>query len=259
MNRFAIGRRIESYREKLKMSTQELADRIQRSQATISRIENGKQGLTFELLARIAAELRVHPFALLSDEPLRYSMLLPANEKTNGSYTPTLLANALYGGRVRRQLSVDAAASLLKIQVGELESVELALSSPDDGLITGMCQLYGLPVQEVLALKRFGQDAPYASRGLTCLQQVLSHVQQAVNKVAPGEEAATLTRIRTLLSSSDAEKRIVVEGQNSDIGLFVNRLSLHLMEALKDKDFRDSLVNLAGVVDRSSENPQAGI
>ncbi len=69
MNRFSIGRRIEAYRDRRKMSTQELASRVNRSQATISRIENGKQGLTFELLSRIADELRVHPFALLSDEP----------------------------------------------------------------------------------------------------------------------------------------------------------------------------------------------
>ncbi len=69
MNRFNIGRRIEAYRDRVKMSTQELAGRIKRSQATISRIENGKQGMTFELLACIACELRVHPFALLSDDP----------------------------------------------------------------------------------------------------------------------------------------------------------------------------------------------
>lgn len=69
MNRFSIGKRIEAYRDRRKMSTQELATRVDRSQATISRIENGKQGLTFELLSRIASELCVHPFALLSDEP----------------------------------------------------------------------------------------------------------------------------------------------------------------------------------------------
>jgi transcriptional regulator with XRE-family HTH domain len=69
MNRYNIGRRIEAYRDRLKMSTQELAGRIHRSQATISRIENGKQGLTFELLSSIASELRVHPFALLADSP----------------------------------------------------------------------------------------------------------------------------------------------------------------------------------------------
>jgi transcriptional regulator with XRE-family HTH domain len=71
MNRYDIGRRIEAYREKRGMSTQELAERIKRSQATISRIENGKQGLTFELLSAVADELRVHPFALLSDDPAR--------------------------------------------------------------------------------------------------------------------------------------------------------------------------------------------
>lgn len=71
MNRYNIGRRIEAYRDRLKMSTQELAARINRSQATISRIENGKQGLTFELLSAIAEELGVHPFALLADDSPR--------------------------------------------------------------------------------------------------------------------------------------------------------------------------------------------
>ncbi len=130
MNRYAIGRRIEAYRDKMKMSTQELAERINRSQATISRIENGKQGLTFELLSRIASELRIHPFALLSDEPLRSSVLLPATGKREGEYAPNLLANALHSGRIRRNLRIDAAAAMVAISQSELESIELALSSP---------------------------------------------------------------------------------------------------------------------------------
>lgn len=247
MNRYDIGRRIETYRDKLHMSTQELAERIKRSQATISRIENGKQGLTFELLSAIAAELRVHPFALLSDEPLRHSVLLPVSGKREGEYAPNLLANALHAGRIKRRLRIDAASQQLGVSPGELESIELALTSPEDSLLERMCDLYGLVASHMRALKQFGEEVTDIARGLAYLQQLFSHIHHLVQRVDDGEEGQVLSRIAELLNSADSDYPLPPDSSHDDIGLFLNRLSLHLVNALKDKDFRGKVFQLAGL------------
>lgn len=247
MNKFDIGKRIETYREKLKMSTQDLALRIHRSQATISRIENGKQGLTFELLSRIATVLRVHPFALLSDEPLRFSVLLPAVDRSTGEYAPNLLANALHSGRIRRGLKLDEAADALGLSASELEAIELALSSPESPLLGKLCKLYGLPREEMDALQRFGKDAPAMARGLAYLQQIFSHIYHMLRQVHPGEEGKALDKVKDLLESVDSEYPLPPDASSDDIGLFLNRLSMHLVNALKDKEFRGKMLQMSGV------------
>lgn len=252
MNKYDIGRRIEAYRDKMKMSTQELAERINRSQATISRIENGKQGLTFELLSRIASELRIHPFALLSDEPLRYSILLPVKGGHEGGYASSLLANALHGGRLRCKLRIDTAASALGVSPSEVESIELALSSPEDVLLERMCELYGLSTAQMRVLKKFTNEAPDIDRGLAYLQQVFSYLYHTIKDVAPGEERKMLDRIRSLLDSVDSDYPLPPDTSADDVGLFLNRLSLHLVTALKDKEFRGRVLQMAGVEELSA-------
>jgi transcriptional regulator with XRE-family HTH domain len=253
MNRYDIGRRIEAYRDKLRMSTQELAERIKRSQATISRIENGKQGLTFELLSAIAAELRVHPFDLLSDEPLRASVLLPATGRREGEYAPSLLANALQAGRLKRRLRIDAAAKLLRISPCELESIELTLTCPDDSLLPRMCALYELPADQMQALKRFNEAAPDIAGGFAYLQQMFSYISQLVRRVDEGDERRVVARIAELLNSAGSDCPLPLDSGSEDIGLFLNRLSLHLVNALKDEDFRGRMFELAGLAGTGGE------
>ncbi len=249
MNRYDIGRRIEAYREKLNMSTQELAGRIKRSQATISRIENGKQGLTFELLSAVAAELRVHPFALLSDETPRAPVLLPARERPGRAvaegYSPSLLSNALHGGRLRRNLRMDAAAEMLGLARADLEAVELAQAEPDDELLARLCSLYGLPRHEMETLRRFAADAPGTAKSLAHLQRICSHIRHMIRNGTEGEERRTLDRILELLESADAEHPMEPEASPDEVGLFLNRLSLHLVNALRDSDFRGKMLQLA--------------
>ena len=246
MNRYDIGRRIESYRDRLNMSTQELAERINRSQATISRIENGKQGLTFELLSRIASELRVHPFALLSDEPLRFSVLLPPSTKKDGQYTPTLLSNALQSGRLKRSLRIGTAAEMLGVTESELEAIELAISCPNDDLLERMGRLYGSSYDELLLLKSFGREAPRVAKGLAYLQHIFSHVYHMAKNAEEGAERRILDKISELLESADTESPMQPDSSSDDIGLFLNRLSLHLVNALKDKEFYGKVIQLAG-------------
>lgn len=246
MNRYDIGRRIEAYREKLNMSTQELAGRIERSQATISRIENGKQGLTFELLSAVADQLRVHPFALLSDDPPRAPALLPeTDEKAAAGYTPSLLANALHGGRLRRRLGLDAAAEQLGLTRPELEAVELAQTDPDGALLARLCDLYALPLGEMETLRRFAGDAPGAARRLAHLQRLFSRVRQLIKSCEEGGERRALDKILDLLESADAERPAEPDASPDEMGLFLNRLSLHLVNALRDSDFRGKMLQLA--------------
>jgi len=61
MNNKEIARRIGSLREKLGITTAELARRSGLSQAQVSRLENGKQGFRSATLARIAKALEVKP------------------------------------------------------------------------------------------------------------------------------------------------------------------------------------------------------
>ena len=262
MNRYDIGRRIEAYRDKVRMSTQDLAERIGRSQATISRIENGKQGLTFELLSSIASELRIHPFALLSDEPLRFSVLLPATGKKEGEYAPNLLANAIHGGRIQRKLRIDSAAEILGVSPSELESIELALSYPEDSLLSRLCELYGLSTAQMRVLKKFGEEAPDAARSLAYLQQLFSHIYHMIQRMEKGEERGVLDKIVELIESADSEYPLPPDSSSDDIGLFLNRLSLHLVNALKDKEFRGRVFQMAGLEgeqEASGKQPESTI
>lgn len=245
MNRYDIGRRIEACRENKRMSTQELAERINRSQATISRIENGKQGLTFELLAQIARELRVHPFALLSDEPLKHSVLLPATGKRGAGYRQNLLANALHAGRLNRHLAIDEAAGLMGVSPSEIEAIELALGSPDNHLLDRMCELYGLASEDMRVLLNFTQAVPDIARGLAYLQQLFSNIRHMIRQTPLGNERQTLERIGEMLDSADSEYPLPPDSSADDIGLFLNRLSLHLVNALKDRGFRGKILKLA--------------
>jgi len=70
MDSKAIGRKVSALREKLGMTTTELAKKVNISQAQISRLENGKQGFRANTLLRIAKALGVQPvYFFMEDEP----------------------------------------------------------------------------------------------------------------------------------------------------------------------------------------------
>ena len=64
----AIGRKINQLRDKLGITTTELAKRVGISQAQISRLENGKQGFRSNTLARISKALGVKPIYFFMEE-----------------------------------------------------------------------------------------------------------------------------------------------------------------------------------------------
>lgn len=237
MNKYNIGRRIGAYREKMKLSTQELANRIKRSQATISRIENGKQGLTPELLTQIARELRVHPFALLTDEPLRHSILLPVSDGNEDEYVPNLLAFALHAGRVNRNFRGAEAAEILGVPPGELRMIEMGLTHPDDELFEKICRLYGLDPGEMRTLAKIDQDAPDISRRLACLQRLMSKVKHICDRTKPGTEAKAIQDIASVVKMADAEHPLPKDDIITELGLIVEQNPENFAIALQDEDF----------------------
>lgn len=68
MDSKAIGRKVEALREKLGMTTTELAKKVKISQAQISRLESGKQGFRANTLIRIAEALGVKPVYFFMEE-----------------------------------------------------------------------------------------------------------------------------------------------------------------------------------------------
>lgn len=242
MNRHEIGRRIEVYRDKIRMSTQELAERIDKSQATISRIENGKQGLTFELLSRIASVLRIHPFALLSDEPLRHSVLLPIRDGQADEYAAGLLANSLHAGRIRSRFSIAEAASIVGVTAGELETVELALGWPEDTLLERLCGLYGLSFDEMRALRRFDEEVPGMARSLAHLQQIFSQIYHAVKQIEPGREHEALEKVPGFGANAASVDTFSPGDVPEEAQPILGRLCLHLINAFRDERFKNAIL-----------------
>jgi transcriptional regulator with XRE-family HTH domain len=63
-----FGERIRMLREMRGWQLEDLAERVEKSAATISRIENGKQNLTMVDILRIAQALEVAPSLLFSQD-----------------------------------------------------------------------------------------------------------------------------------------------------------------------------------------------
>lgn len=244
MNRYNIGRRIETYREKMGLSTQQLAVRINRSQATISRIENGKQGLTPELLTQIARELRVHPFALLSDEPLRQSILIPVPKDNTGEYVPTLLGIAIHSGRVKEKFRIAMAAHLLGVSKSELEMIELGLTQPEDGLLEKISHLFGMNLEELRLLNKMNSEFPELCRKLAYMQQMVAKISYVCQQTEPGKEISALSMISDMLGSSNYGFTISHgDTAASDEVSFAN-FSSRFGNLIRDKGFYEQFRNL---------------
>lgn len=72
--------RIRELREGKRLSQSQLAELVDSTQTIVSKIENGKQSLTTELLARYAEALGVHPSELVDDPQWNRVPLSQLNE-----------------------------------------------------------------------------------------------------------------------------------------------------------------------------------
>ncbi len=159
-----VGSRIARYRQRLGLSTQQLAERIGKSLATVSRIENSKQAVSLQLLVAIGKALRVHALGLLTDEAMMVSELLPPH--SGSDQVPGILAATLYIGRTTGRLSPETVAQQLEISAGELGAIELGLAVPSGEALAKLAALYQYDREELLALGRMERACPQLSRRL---------------------------------------------------------------------------------------------
>lgn len=81
---------LKSIRQGRKLSQQQLADMVGANQATISKIENGDDGVTLRMINQIAKALNVTPFALFSVPDLQ-SRAMVALERIDPDTRPAAL------------------------------------------------------------------------------------------------------------------------------------------------------------------------
>jgi len=60
----AFGEQVRRYRKRAGLTLKQLASRVDKTEASVSRIENGKQNITLEDIARVAEALQVPVAAL---------------------------------------------------------------------------------------------------------------------------------------------------------------------------------------------------
>lgn len=90
-----VGARIRTYRKMRKLTLQQLADRIHKSRASVSKYETGEVALDIETLAEIAQILEVSPGRLL-DIPMETEPLLLRPRPGTGGMSPFFQARRLY-------------------------------------------------------------------------------------------------------------------------------------------------------------------
>lgn len=246
MNRIAIGQRIASLRSRLNLSTQQLAERIGKSQATISRIENGKQGVNVELLARIAKTLKVHPFALLSESPLQHSILLPIKESGAKPGTGHSLSRLVENGRLRARLNLLDAAERLEIGTEELEAIELGYAAPDRDILLRMAEVYTLDGQYLLQLAEVAERFPEIGRRLDAIEQILGGISQALTKHSENlEHSPELRQLRQEVEDCLGLSYAPLSAERPAEYFSLGHVSDTLLEALQDREFHDQAEKLA--------------
>lgn len=90
-------------RERLGLTTTELASKVDMSQAQISRLENGKQGFRSHTLAKISEALGVKPiYFFLEDRDVSTAEVVRESGDLYGPGVPSELKEALRSPRFKR-------------------------------------------------------------------------------------------------------------------------------------------------------------
>jgi len=99
----AIGLRVMKLRERLGLTTTELASKVDMSQAQISRLENGKQGFRSHTLAKIAESLGVKPiYFFIENKKVTTADVVKENTDQYGPGVPAELREAMNSPRFKR-------------------------------------------------------------------------------------------------------------------------------------------------------------
>lgn len=100
MTKATVNNRIREFRQKLGLTTRNLAERVDTTGATISRFESGKQSLSQAWLHKIAKALGVSIEELLGDEPgisARYAPVVARVENGKWLEEQFYKGNEIYG------------------------------------------------------------------------------------------------------------------------------------------------------------------
>lgn len=99
-----VGSRLRRLRQEAGLTTTELAEQLGVSQAQVSRLETGKQGLRSDLITRVADALRVKPIYLFADKEPRASQVAAVRspEAQYGPGVPEALQKALPNPKFRQ-------------------------------------------------------------------------------------------------------------------------------------------------------------
>ena len=134
-----VGERIRAFRKVRGLTLQELADRIHKSRASVSKYENGEITLDIETLYEIAEALQVSPGRLLDYRPEIPLPSEPAGEKAGMS--PFFRARRLYfyfyDGRYKRLKDGIIDVREVEEEPGEDEEALAALLESDIAELVG--------------------------------------------------------------------------------------------------------------------------
>lgn len=248
MNRVLIGKRIESFRHKNGISTLDLAEKIGKSQATVSRIENGKQGISIEMLASIAAIFKVHPFALLSEQPLRHSVLLPAPSAAQSDAPLRITAIILHASRLAVGIEREEAAQRLAIGCEELEAIELGYALPDRETLELIIEMYPVERSLLISLVRIESEMPEVSERMA----LMHHFLGMTVTVLQGRRELLLAypdldRLYSEMRACFGENNMnAFSSRSSSVGVMGN-FSDCLVKALQNPNFHDKMEAMARI------------
>ena len=116
---------IRELRQKLGLSAKKLAERVDTTEATISRIESGKQNLSQTWLQKISQALGVHVTALLDEGPQVGRDIAPVIARIeNGKW----LENHFF--KAEDMYTMPVVASLEALGLSEQEALKLSAFEP---------------------------------------------------------------------------------------------------------------------------------
>lgn len=257
MNKAEIGTRIMKARIRRGLSTQQLAELIDKSQATVSRIENGKQGVGIELLNRLAQVLRVHPFSFLSDTPLRHSVLLPTGVAMRSDKPVRILPQTLQSGRMRARLTLKEAADYLQIPEQELEAIEMGYALPESGAIEKLAELYNLDEKELKELASMDKQYPRLSQRMCVMERLLSNVLALPATTA--EQSRVSTDLRSEIEGCLGMAPGTHKSAERNASYFsIGHLTDTLLKALQDPLFHARVEAMARDHDGQNADAAAG-
>ncbi|MFH0911767.1 MAG: helix-turn-helix transcriptional regulator [Planctomycetota bacterium] len=251
MNDLQIGRQITALRVQAGISMAQLAEQIGKSQATISRIENGKQGTTIEMIASIAHALQVHPFALLGGTGMSSALsrprLLGKIRKQSEQGGMRYLAQILTRARGRAHLMRETAAEALGIPEADLVAFEEKGKLLDEEILKRMGELYTIDQKEILALAEMQRQFPELSLQLAAMDSLLAVFLHCLREKPEllSNEAERDSVVRELELCLGISEQDLLAAERKAHYFSIGHLSDRLLVALQDPEFHAMVEELA--------------